>query len=173
MFIGILENREARRNLAIFRKVELTQRRDKFLNMAEEGKRNIRKGAEITHNKVWGTPTEVLPLSTSDKGNEESLNTNPTESVSSEPKPTKEPSTSDNLNVKTQTSEPKVKSPKPEPNKPERINVQKARAKELGVSTGMIAKHDHDMSLIKPIWDHGSAIIRQFLENYKTTKPLK
>lgn len=81
-----------------------SQRRDKFLKMAEEGKRNIRKGAEITHNKVWGTPTEVLPLSDVDKGNEEGLNMKPTE-------PSSEPKT------------------KPEPRKPEKINVREARAK--------------------------------------------
>ena len=107
----ILTNQLARRNLTIFRKVELTQRRDKFLKMAEEGKKNIRKGAEIAHNKVWGTPTGVLPLSTVDKGNGE------------------------DLNIKT--------SQILEPTTPGRINVREARAKELGVSTGTVAKADY------------------------------
>ena len=38
------------------------------------------------------------------------------------------------------STEPKAKS---EPKKPEKINVQKARAKELGVSTGTVAKADY------------------------------
>ena len=111
----ILTNQLARRNLAIFRKVELTRRRDKFLKMAEEGKRKQAVGEQKNPKYISVSPV----LSDVDKT---------AQTLIYPEKPT-EPS-----------SEPKAK---PEPKKPEKINVQKARAKELGVSTGTVAKADY------------------------------
>ena len=89
--------------------------------MAEEGKKNIQITTKITNHKRWGTSVDESALSTSDKAEEEDLNIIP-----------------------QQTSEPKANSVK-ELEKPEKINVREAKAKELGVSTGTVAKADYVM----------------------------